>query len=249
MTEFELIFDFHKNADRQGPGSDTETLKALNMFDIKKSDNLNIADIGCGSGSQTIILARNTNGHITAVDIFPGFLENINIKAEELNLKDTITTVERSMDDLQFGESEFDLIWSEGAVYNMGFKNALKAWRPFLKKGGYLAVSEISWITDSRPEEIENYWMKAYEQIDTISGKIRTIEAKGYSPLAHFILPEYCWTDNYYRPMENRFESFLEKHGNSDSAKEMIRTEKEEIRLYKKYKNYYGYVFYLAQKI
>ena len=34
MTELELMIDFHKDAERQGPGSYSETLKALSFIDI-----------------------------------------------------------------------------------------------------------------------------------------------------------------------------------------------------------------------
>ena len=62
MTELELLVDFHKDADRQGPGSPATTLKALSFINIKNRKSLKVADIGCGSGAQTITLAQNING-------------------------------------------------------------------------------------------------------------------------------------------------------------------------------------------
>jgi methylase of polypeptide subunit release factors len=76
MTEIELIINLHLDAERQGPGSPQETKKALDLIELDKSEPLKIADIGCGSGSQTITLAQNTKGLITAVDLFPEFLKN-----------------------------------------------------------------------------------------------------------------------------------------------------------------------------
>jgi hypothetical protein len=40
------------------------------------------------------------------------------------------------MDDLPFKEEELDLIWSEGAIYNIGFEKGLREWRKYLKKMG-----------------------------------------------------------------------------------------------------------------
>jgi len=249
MSEIELIVDFHKDADRQGPGSFIETIKALNLIGVEKDKKLKIADIGCGSGSQTITLAQNTKGQITAVDLFPEFLEKLDSQAKELGLLNRITTLKKSMEDLPFEKEEFDIIWSEGAIYNMGFETGIKDWKKYLKSGGYLAVSEISWITSSRPKEVEEHWNNAYPQIDTVSNKIRILEKNGYIPVAHFVLPPYCWTDNYYTPMENRFATFLEKNKNSELAKNMVENEKEEIKMYNTYKDYYSYGFYIAQKL
>ena len=248
MDELELIIDLHKDAERQGPGSPRETHKALDLMGIGNNENLRIADIGCGSGAQTMVLAEHTRGHITAVDLFPQFLVKLEYKARQLGYDNRITTSVGSMDKLAFAEEELDVIWSEGAIYNMGFETGIQAWKKFLKTGGFLAVSEITWITGSRPAELEEYWKNAYPQIDTASNKIAVLERNGYSPAAYFILPPYCWLDNYYHPMQKRFPSFLSRHGNSAAAQSLVENEKEEMELYERYKEYYSYGFYIAQK-
>ncbi len=152
MTELELLVDFYKNTERQGPGSSFETEQALNFMNISKEQKLKVADIGCGSGGQTLTLAKNIEGQITAVDLFSDFLDELNLKAEELGFPEKIKTVEKSMEDLPFDNDEFDIIWSEGAIYNIGFEAGIKKWKNYLKSGGFLAVSEITWITNSRPQ-------------------------------------------------------------------------------------------------
>jgi len=249
MTDFELMLDFHLEAKRQGPGSTEDTLKALSFMDLNQDKVLKIADIGCGSGGQTLTLARKINGKITAVDLFPQFLAKLKTKAEELDLAPKIKTLKKSMDDLPFGSEEFDIIWSEGAIYIMGFEEGIKQWKKHLKVGGYLAVSEITWTTASRPAEIEEYWHNEYPEINTASAKIKILEENGFSPVGYFYLPESSWIDNYYRPMEERFEDFLIKHNYSEAAERLIENEKDEIRLYQKYKDYFSYGFYIAQKL
>lgn len=248
MSEIELLIDFHKDGERQGPGSPEETGKALSLIGFEQDEYLRVADIGCGTGAQTITLAQHINGHITAIDLFPEFLDKLDQKARELGLSEKVTTLKQSMDVLQFGENELDLIWSEGAIYNIGFEAGIKYWRRFLKAGGYLAVSEISWITGSRPAEIEQYWLREYPEIDTVSNKIGALERNGYTPVAHFILPPYCWIGNYYRPMQQRFGKFLEKHNGAETVKAFIENEQEEISMYEQYKDYYSYGFYIARK-
>lgn len=249
MSDLELLIDFHLDADRQGPGSESDTLKALSFIDLKKDSPLKVADIGCGSGAQTMTLAQSINCRITAVDLFPEFLSKLTDRANNHGLQEKITTLQGSMDELPFAEEEFDIIWSEGAIYNIGFESGLKNWQKFLKSGGYIAVSEITWKTTSRPKEIEDHWNREYPEINTPSAKIKTLEENGFSPVGFFFLPENSWIDNYYQPMEARFDNFLKKHNHSEIAKNIVETEKEEIRLYKTYKDYLSYGFFIAQKL
>ena len=72
------------------------------------------------------------------------------------------------MDNLPFQNEELDLIWSEGAIYNIGFERGMNEWSKYLKKGGFIAVSEASWFTSERPAEIEDFWMDAYPEISVI---------------------------------------------------------------------------------
>lgn len=248
MTELELIIDLHKNSDRQGPGSEKDTLRALSFLDLVSEQNYMVADIGCGSGGQTITLAQNLNGQIIAVDLFPEFLNELREKSQKLGWRDKILTLEKSMEDLPFDKGEFDLIWSEGAIYNIGFENGLKKWKDYLKVGGYLAVSEITWITPSRPKEIEEFWEAEYPEIDTASNKIKQLENNGYSLLGYFHLSQDSWIENYYKPMEARFQAFLQRNNNSELARKVVNNNKTEIDLYQKFKHYYSYGFYIARK-
>ncbi len=248
MTELELIIDLHKNSERQGPGSESDTLRALDLLSLPIDQNLKVADIGCGSGGQTILLGRNLNGQITAVDLFPEFLNELNQRSQNLGLSDKIVTLETSMDDLPFNKVEFDLIWSEGAIYNIGFENGLKKWKDYLKVGGYLAVSEITWITQSRPKEIEEFWKAEYPEVDTASNKIQQLENIGYSLVGYFYLSQESWIETYYKPMQARFEIFLKRNNNSKLARKVVADNQAEIDLYLKFKDYYSYGFYIARK-
>ena len=248
MTELELIIDFHKNAERQGPGSENETRRALEFLNLPTDQKLKVADIGCGSGGQTITLAQNLNGQIIAVDLFPEFLDELNKKSKKSGLEEKIKPLEKTMDDLPFHSEEFDIIWSEGAIYNIGFEVGIKKWKNYLKVGGYLAVSEITWITNSRPKEIEEFWRQEYPEVDMASNKIKALEHNGYALAGYFYLTQDSWIENYYKPMEARFETFLKRHDNSELARKVVADNKAEIELYQKYKDYYSYGFYIARK-
>ena len=153
------------------------------------------------------------------------------------------------MDNLPFQEEELDLIWCEGAIYNIGFEKGLNEWRKFLKPGGYIAVTESSWFTEKRPAEIENYCMPHFPEMNTIAGKIAQIQKVGYMPVSTFILPATCWTDHYFTPMIKAQELFLEKYAGNKTAEEFVALQRYDAEMYQKYKEFYGYVFYIAKKI
>lgn len=223
-------------------------MRALELAGLDRSRHLKVADIGCGTGASSILLAKELDAHITAVDFLPEFLDELQSRADDQGVADRITTLNCSMDDLPFADGEFDVIWSEGAVYNMGFEAGVSAWSRFLKPGGKLIVSEITWLSATRPPELTSHWQAEYPEIDVASAKTGILERRGYSPQAYFVLPVYCWLENYYRPMQKRFDAFLERHGASEEATAVVEAEQREISLYEKYRDYYSYGVYIAKK-
>ena len=195
--DYNLIYDYFSNTERQGPGSPEITLKALSFTD-GLTEKSKVADIGCGTGGQTMVLAQNTLCEIIGIDIWPEFIRQFNQNAQNKKLHERVKGVVGNMENLPFQEEELDLIWSEGAIYCIGFERGLNEWRKFLKQGGYIAVTENTWFTEERPAEIEDFWQKAYPEIDTIPNKLAQMQKAGYLPVATFIVPETCWTDFYY---------------------------------------------------
>jgi len=246
--DFELICEYFSSIERQGPGSPEVTIKALSFIENLTSDS-QIADIGCGTGGQTMVLACHTSGYIRGIDLFPTFIDLFNSNAKKLNLQDRVHGITGSMENLSFKKEELDLIWSEGAIYNIGFNRGLNEWNRFLKTGGYIAVSDASWFTIERPAEIEKFWQESYPEIVTISNKVAQMQNAGYTPIASFILPENCWTEHFYIPQVTAQKNFLTKHEGNETAEEFIANQRHEAELYNKYKEYYGYVFYVGKKI
>ncbi len=246
--DINLICEYFSNIERQGPGSPEMTIKALSFIEHLTPES-RIADIGCGTGGQTMVMAQHVPGQITGIDLFPLFIENFNKNACKFNLEKRVKGVVGNMENLPFADEELDLIWSEGAIYNIGFERGLNEWRRFLKTGGYLAVTEASWFTDKRPAEIENFWVDAYPEIDTIPNKVAQMQKAGYIPVAAFILPEKCWTEQFYVPQVAAQETFLKKYAGNKTAEGFVAYQQQEARLYELYKDYYGYVFYVGKKI
>ncbi|HVN57857.1 MAG TPA: class I SAM-dependent methyltransferase [Bacteroidales bacterium] len=242
-----LISEYFAGLERQGPGSPEATVKALRFINNLTPESM-IADLGCGTGGQTMILARNAPGIITGIDIFPLFISLLNSNASRNNLSGRIKGIIGSMDNLPFREEELDLVWSEGAIYNIGFARGINEWRKFIKKGGYLAVTEASWLTDEQPQEIRNFWSDAYPEIGSIEAKSMQIQNAGYDLVTSFTLPEACWIDNFYVPQVKAQEEFMKKYPGNKTVEEFIANQRQEAKLYYEYKEHYGYVFYIARK-
>ncbi len=249
MDYLSLVLDLYKHQKRQGPGGKEQTNKAMMLANLSKSEPLRIADIGCGTGASALQLAHCLNAEVTAVDFLPDFIELVKDNAKAEGLSEKIKPLVCSMEQLPFSKEEYDVLWSEGAIYSMGFEKGVNEWRPFLKQGGVLVVSEITWITGSRPPELQQHWESKYSEIATASSKINILEKSGYSLIGYFTLPENCWLENYYQPLCDSFPAFLSRNKNNETAASIIRDEKKDIEFYNKYKSYYSYGMYIAQKI
>lgn len=245
--DINLICEYFSTMERQGPGSPEETIKALS-FIHNLHEQSKIADIGCGTGGQTMVLAQNAPGFITGIDMFPAFIDIFNSNSKKIGLQNRVQGITGTMEALPFSDEELDLIWAEGSIYNIGYEKGLKEWRRFLKPGGFIAVSEASWFTEYRPAEIESFWMDAYSQIDTIPNKIFQLQKAGYVPCASFILPNECWLDFYEQQVKAQ-KAFLEKYPDNSMALDLVKNERHEAELFHEYKEFYGYVFYIGRKI
>lgn len=246
-----LMVDLHGAGARQGPGDDEATRLALQLAGLPSSTSsgLAIADIGCGTGAAALALAEATGATVTAIDQVPQFLATLRERAVARGLADRIVTVAASMSALPFDDDTFDVLWSEGAIYSMGFEAGVTAWRRFLKPGGVLAVSELGWFTATRPAALTAHWEREYPEVGLASTKMAVLERCGYAPIGHFPLPERCWLDAYYRPLQARFADFLARHPDDDVARGLIAEHEAEIALYEQYRDFFGYGFYVARRV
>ena len=91
--QLKLLISLHKPNFRQGPGGEAQTTQAMQLAGLDKSRRLKIADIGCGTGASTIQLATELDAEITAVDLLPEFLEELQNRAQAHGVADKITTL------------------------------------------------------------------------------------------------------------------------------------------------------------
>lgn len=245
---FEIFLDIQSGLPRQGPGSNENTLKA-HSFCSGLPKKPAILDIGCGPGMQTIALAKVANADITAVDINQEYLEELKEGAESAGVIDCIEILALDMNNLPFQQERFDLIWAEGSAYIMGFDKALENLKRFLKPEGYIAVSELVWLRPDPPNEIVEFFENQYPAIREIEDVLKSIKRSGYEITEHFTLPDSAWWDHYYTPLEAKLPDLNKKYSEDKEALRIINMTKREIEMRRLFIEWYGYEFFIAQKV
>jgi len=242
----EFFWVIHSGLPREGPGDNNSTRRAYGMLkDLPK--NPCILDVGCGPGMQTVELAKLSGGQIVALDFHAPFLEQLEEAAKKGGVSDRVKAVRCDMFNLKFEDDSFDIIWSEGSIFVIGFERGLQEWRRLVTPDGYVVVSELSWLKPDVPKEAEMYVTQVYPAIQTIEGNIEIIQNSGYRLVGSFVLPSKSWWDNYYTPIEKKLPSLRAKYRDDKEALQVIASEETEIEMFRKYSDYYGYVFYILQ--
>ena len=243
-----VFFELHQNLPREGPGRNKYTRKAFRM--LPKLDKPRILDIGCGSGAPTLELARLSQGEVTGIDINQDYLDRLSKRAMEAGLSSKVKAVNCSMFAMDLANESFDIIWSEGSIFIIGFARGLKEWRRFLKPGGFLAVHEVVWLQPDPPQAIYSYWRNIYPGITTVDQNLKLVQDCGYENLGHFTLPEDAWWTEYYQPLQARVRKLRTKYIHEHEAQLVLDKEQQEIDLFRKYgKWWYRSAFFLMKKI
>jgi ubiquinone/menaquinone biosynthesis C-methylase UbiE len=238
MVDFEAIF---QGLDRLGPGDDGDSLKALSSLPIRSGDAL---EIGCGKGVTTTLLAKYSAFNLTALDNDEYSLSCLKEKAKDNSHEHQITTVCASMTAMPFTKGQFDVLWSEGSAYIMGIKQALKAWKPFIKSDGYLVISDLVWLTDNPDAKVMEFWQKNYPSMATSEQRIKDMVKAGYEVIESFTQSEQSWR-NYLDPLKRKIAQVEDKDFISNALTDL----RKELQIHERYLGHYGYqVFVLKNK-
>jgi serine/threonine-protein kinase HipA len=241
------FFELHTGLPREGPGDDAITQRAVALLPELPPDPV-VVDAGCGPGGQTLVLARELGVKVTAIDIWPPFVEVLRGRAEQAGLSHLIDARQGDMSELPFDPGTVHLIWCEGAIYQIGFGEGLELWRSPLAKGGIVAASEAVWTVADPPAEVREKWEEWYPAITDAMGCIARAAHAGYETLAHFTLPPEAWWTQYYGPMEERIEE-LRPRASDDSVLAQVLLEAElELDIHRRFGHTYSYEFLILQK-
>jgi ubiquinone/menaquinone biosynthesis C-methylase UbiE len=240
------FFEMFDGLPRGGPGDNASTRQAWRaLTGVPLSPA--ILDIGCGAGMQTLELARLSKGCIIAMDIHQPSLDKLARNAARLGLSENIRTLNRSMLEMDFPFESFDVIWSEGAIYNVGFETGLNTWQVFLKKGGHIAVTEAVWLKPNPPDEVRKLW-DVYPALTTVEENLEIISRTGLRTVTHFVLPARSWIDDYYDPMERRIVGLIRKYAGNKEALATFGACQHEIDIFRRHPGTYGYAFFIMRK-
>ena len=241
-----LFSELFSGLPRQGPGAAASTRRALKLVpDV--GPHTCVLDIGCGTGAQTLVLAATSSARIVAVDTHPAFIGELNRKARELGIADRLQAHVADMRRLGFADGSFDLIWCEGAIYNMGVEAGLRDWRRLLRRNGHVALTELCWQKPGPPAECAAYWQPEYPAMRDKSALLEAIAGCGYETVGHFTLPASAWWDDYYRPLQDNVTAFRERYRDVQDAQALADQCQSEIDIWHAYSEFYGYEFFVVR--
>jgi serine/threonine-protein kinase HipA len=240
----ESLFRLFEGLPRQGPGSDACTREALRRLGpLPQAPR--VLDLGCGSGRAALVLAEVLRTRVIAVDNHQPFLDQLQVTAQARGCSDLIEARCADMAAPGVPAGSVDLLWSEGAIYFLGFEEGLRLWRPLLAPGGCLAVTECSWLSADAPAEAAAFFADGYPGIAGVAENIERARAAGFDALDHFALPPEAWWDEYYLPLQARMDLLAADPDPALTA--VIAETRREIDLFRRHGDAYGYVFYLMR--
>jgi SAM-dependent methyltransferase len=243
----EIFFEVFEALPRQGPGNRDCAAKALGLC-VGLPPSPVILDLGCGAGGQTLQLAELTSGYITAIDSHAPSIRRLK---ETLAARGLLRRVQAQVGDMAHPEQlpeSVDLIWSEGALYNIGIVNALRVCQGLLRPGGYLAFTDAVWRRENPPSEVKASFDPDYPTMGWLDDVAAAILDCGFELVGHFTLPDEAWWGDFYTPMEMRIAKLRGKYADDAEALAVLDQLAQEPQMHRRYSDFYAYEFFVARR-
>lgn len=241
----DLFFEVFENLPRQGPGNRACAARALGFCGRLREFPV-ILDLGCGVGGQTFHLAELTSGSIVAIDSHAPSIERLRAAIAQRGLSSRVRAIVGDMAHPQQPPGSFDLIWSEGALYNLGLRTALRVCHDLLRPGGYLAFTDAVWRKENPPPAVKSSFDLDYPTMGWLADDVAAIQDCGLELIAHFTLPDQAWWDDFYTPMEARIAELRGKYANDVEALVILDRLAEEPEMHRRYSDFYAYEFFVT---
>jgi serine/threonine-protein kinase HipA len=243
-VSIEALIRQHIGLHRKGPGGDAHTLRAFSACAGLPPEPV-VVDLGCGSGAATLVLARQLGSPVLGVDLCQPFLDELEERARAEGLEHLVRTRCADFGELDLPPGSVDLVWSEGAIYQLGFEEGLWRWRTHVKPGGYLAVTDAVWLTPAPPVEARERWATWYPAMTTLDACRDAAARLGLDVVDAFPLPRSAW-EAYYHPLVAHSEAF---RSDPDPGMQAALADLAlELDTFERFGDSYGYGFLVMRK-
>lgn len=242
----QIFLEVFESLPRQGPGNRACAQRALGYCDGLPAAP-DVLDLGCGVGGQTLHLAELTEGVIIAVDSHAPSIERLRMRAIEQGLTNRVKPMVGDIAEMGLPPASFDLIWSEGALYNIGIEKSLNICQSLLRPNGFVAFTDAVWRSDERPSEVTAMFEEDYPEMGHVADLIAKIEASGLTLVSHFPLPSEAWWDDFYTPMEARIQELRSQYVDDPEALDLLNQVAQEPEQHRRYSQYYDYEFFVTR--
>jgi len=244
---WEIFFEVFEALPRQGPGSHACAAKALGLCS-ELPPSPAILDLGCGVGGQTLHLAELTSGNIVAIDSHAPSIGRLRAAISNRGFSHRVQALVGDMAHPEYPAESFDLIWSEGALYNIGIGNAMRICHGLLRPGGYISFTDAVWRRENPPPEVKASFDLDYPTMGWAYDVAATIKNCGFEQVGHFTLPEEAWWKDFYTPMQYRIEELRKKYADDAEASAILGQLAQEPEMHRRYSDYYSYEFFVARR-
>ena len=119
----------------------------MDTFKLTKEENkLNVLDVGCGSGAQTLFFL-NKGFHVFAIDIEKESIIRT-LKTIEDYSADNYEIKEMNAEKMTFSDEKFDVVYINCMLMHTNAKKVISEAKRVLKRGGLFVIKEVkqNWL-------------------------------------------------------------------------------------------------------
>lgn len=147
---FELMADLDLTKHSGGLSATQDLIDLCHIAADKR-----ILDIGCGVGITPCYLVKKYGCKVVGIDILGSMIDRSYERARRQGVEKSIEFRVADIQDLPFGDAEFDVVMGESILAfvqdkQKGVNEAVRV----LRTSGYFGITETAWLEDPSPESL-----------------------------------------------------------------------------------------------